>query len=409
MTEHTTTPGGATPERDYAEAVAAHTRADRERATARPVDAQVASAEQYSAEDAKPGWRSTFLGADTPGRATNMSWGSVFAGVAVAIATLVVFSFLGAAIGLGTFDPASSNPGEGFGFGMGLWAVCSIVIALGLGGYVTGALAVKGGLLHGLTTWATTIIVATVAVWLGISAALGAVGSAIGSVGNAAGSAVGGVAQASGNAVSEAASAISDNLDVQWDSVEAQTEKILADTGEETLQPDYLRGQVDGATDDISAAAKDLVVNPENYETILSDLGDSLQQRVDSVTKDIDRDAVAKSVAANTDLNEDEARKAVDNAVEAYNQAQVKAEQALNNAEKTLQDVQAQAKDLVAEGREVAQDVTDTGSTVAIWAFVGLLLSAILTAFAGVWGSRAVVGRNDAGAVRRDADATRRK
>ncbi|MGJ9604219.1 hypothetical protein ACRQF5_05190 [Actinotignum sp. GS-2025b] len=71
--------------------------------------------------------------------------------------------------------------------------------------------------------------------------------------------------------------------------------------------------------------------------------------------------------------------------------------------------MQAQAKDLVAEGREVAQDVTDTGSTVAIWAFVGLLLSAILTAFAGVWGSRAVVGRNDAGAVRRDADATRRK
>ncbi|MGJ9610960.1 hypothetical protein [Actinotignum sp. GS-2025b] len=89
MTEHTTTPGGATPERDYAEAVAAHTRADRERATARPVDARVASAEQYSAEDAKPGWRSTFLGADTPGRATNMSWGSVFAGVAVAIAGLI--------------------------------------------------------------------------------------------------------------------------------------------------------------------------------------------------------------------------------------------------------------------------------------------------------------------------------
>src|SRR5690606_11820790 len=98
-----------------------------------------------------------------------VSWGAIFAGVVTFLAVTVLLSLVTAGIGL-----------TGEGMAAGIWSIIALAIALAAAGYVAGALAVRGGLLHGFLTWATSLVAAVVlAVWLSASA-LGAVGSVVG-------------------------------------------------------------------------------------------------------------------------------------------------------------------------------------------------------------------------------------
>ena len=66
-------------------------------------------------------------------------WGPIFAGLVVAIATQLVLTGLGAAIGLTTLaamDTPQGNTGE-VGAAVGIWSIISLLIALFLGGWVT--------------------------------------------------------------------------------------------------------------------------------------------------------------------------------------------------------------------------------------------------------------------------------
>lgn len=87
-----------------------------------------------------------------------ISWGSVFAGAVVALATQVVLALIGMAIGLATLNPAGGNSpsGTALGAGAAIWLVVSSLIALFVGGYIAARLAGRfNGWLHGLITWGT--------------------------------------------------------------------------------------------------------------------------------------------------------------------------------------------------------------------------------------------------------------
>jgi hypothetical protein len=98
----------------------------------------------------------TFRGFERP--FARISWGAIFAGAVIALATQLVLTLIGAAIGLATLNPASGQSPSGTTLGVGatVWVVISSLISLFLGGYIAGRLGgTFNGWLHGLATWAT--------------------------------------------------------------------------------------------------------------------------------------------------------------------------------------------------------------------------------------------------------------
>lgn len=104
------------------------------------------------------------------GRVSRVSWGAILAGVFTFLALTILLSIAAAAMGL-----AGAS-----GTAAGIWTIITLAVALAAAGYVSGALAVRSGYLHGMLTWATSLVGIVIAVgWLG-SSVLGSVGNAVG-------------------------------------------------------------------------------------------------------------------------------------------------------------------------------------------------------------------------------------
>lgn len=125
-------------------------------------------------------WKENVLGDARPGRVQNVSWGAIFAGVVTFLAIVLLFSLLTAAAGLG-----------GSGTGAAVVTVIGLLLGFFGAGGVAGAMAVRGGLIHGFLTWATSILATVlllVLLTLGTAGAVGGVlGSLVGGLGAAAG------------------------------------------------------------------------------------------------------------------------------------------------------------------------------------------------------------------------------
>lgn len=173
--------------------------------------------------DESPG-RDSFLGTDHGYRATNASWGAIFAGVFMFFAVMLVLGLVSAGLGLAEAD----------GIAVGIWSAIALIISLGIAGFVAGALAVRAGLLHGLVTWAASLVGLLVLVgWLG-AGLLGAVGGAIGGVTQTAAS----VTETNTTEIAETAE------DVDQQEVENTAESAAEDAGQ----------QFEESQDDLAAA-----------------------------------------------------------------------------------------------------------------------------------------------------------
>jgi hypothetical protein len=123
----------------------------------------------------------TFRGFERP--FARISWGAIFAGALIALATQLVLTLVGAAIGLATLNPAAgqSPSSTTLGIGTAVWVVISSLMSLFLAGYIAGRLAgTFNGWLHGLATWATVTVLA---ILLLTTAAGGLLGAASGVAG----------------------------------------------------------------------------------------------------------------------------------------------------------------------------------------------------------------------------------
>jgi hypothetical protein len=133
---------------------------------------------------------SRFGGFSFFGSRSRISWGAVLAGAAVAAATSLLLSLLGAALGAGSISDLGASPSEATArnVGGGIWTMLDLALSMALGGYVASRLSGThshlDGELHGITMWA-------IATLLGVLAFAHAVGGAMESIGFGAGPAMG--------------------------------------------------------------------------------------------------------------------------------------------------------------------------------------------------------------------------
>lgn len=127
---------------------------------------------------------------------TNISWGGVFAGVAIALSLHLLLNLLGLAIGAGVIDPAQNDTPTAASLSTGsvIWMIVSGIIAAFVGAYVasrmSGRVVRSTGALHGLTTWAVTTLVVFYMLTTSVGALVGGAFSGVTSVFSGAGSTI---------------------------------------------------------------------------------------------------------------------------------------------------------------------------------------------------------------------------
>jgi hypothetical protein len=288
-----------------------------------------------------------------------LSWGAVFAGLAIATALQLVLSTLGAAIGLAAFDPNSSA--KSFGIGTALWAVLSLLVALFLGGSTTGRLAGvlsrTDGFLHGALLWALSTLLTLWLLSRGVGAVAGTTFRALGSVvGATAGAVAQGAATAAGGAVSAAAGAAADG-DVD---VRQQISELLRQTGDPALRPDSLAA-------DAKAAGQTATRGPADNDAAAQDIEALVRDRA----RNIDRNDVVNIIAARTGRSRAEAEQLADRVTQAATDARGRLSQ-------TTQQVTQQVR---TEGPRVAEQAASGASTGLWFALLGMGLGLAAAVF----------------------------
>jgi hypothetical protein len=265
-----------------------------------------------------------------------ISWGAVLAGAVIVIAVHVSLSLLGFGIGLSTVDPAAGDTPQptSFGIGAGIWWVVSNLIALVIGGYVAARLSgmpVRGdGVIHGLLTWAVTLLVTIYLLTTSVGAI---VGGAFNVVGN--------TLSTLGQGVAEAVPQAAEAAGISPGQIQEQVEQLLRPE-----QPGQL-----------------------SAEQARSELTDALRQMVTG--------------------SEQEAAQARERAATIIaRQAGISPEQANQRLDQLQAEVQQRADQAAAQATEAADATASAASTASIWAFVAFVLGAAAGALGGAMGTR---------------------
>ncbi|KQN55414.1 CAP-Gly protein (plasmid) [Erwinia sp. E602] len=322
-----------------------------------------------------------------------ISWGSVIAGVVTAIALSLLFTTLGTSLGLSMLQPKADDVVNGADKAVLAWSVISVVISLACGGFIAGRLAGTDGTVHGFLSWATSLIVASVLGFMAVGGALNMAGSAVGSVASATGSAVSGIGSVAAKAAggtADMAKNLSDRLGFDTKLTAANADdnitEALRKSGVPELQPDYLQSQLQAAGNDVASAVKDLAVSPDSSDAIFDKLGQKLKARVDTVSQSVSRDDVKNALAQNTSMTPEEADKAVDNFIKTRDTTVTQAKQRLDELQGRLNEAKVQYAELKKEAIEKADQAASAGARLALWSFIALLIGAVVSAFAGLWG-----------------------
>jgi len=119
------------------------------------------------------------MAADAPAIGVDrVRWGPILAGVAVALATLLVLTVLGLAVGLAAFQPDEVGA-RTFGTASAIWGIVSALVAFMLGGwfaaYSAGVTGSGNGTLNGVMVGVTSIVLMLWFVGAGLGNLLGAV------------------------------------------------------------------------------------------------------------------------------------------------------------------------------------------------------------------------------------------
>ncbi|MDW5312977.1 PhnA-like protein [Rhizobium sp. PL01] len=270
--------------------------------------------------------------ASTTAALNKVSWGAIFAGVAIALSTQFLLNLLGVGIGAAVFDPATYDNPEASTFSIagGLWFVVAGIIASFAGGYVASRLSGRpsnstGGY-QGLTSWAVTTLIVLYLLTTSVGALVGGAFSGLSSV-------VSGVGSTAATAVTAAAPALTNSTNPMG-RIEQQ---IRSTTGNDPQ-----------AFQDAAVSAMQAVV-----------MGDE-------ATADDARNRAAEAIAKSQGIPVEQARAQVD------------------QYEKTYRDNMAAAKQ---KAIDAAQAATAAVSAGAILGFVALALGAIAAWFGGIYGT----------------------
>lgn len=125
---------------------------------------------------------------DTINAKNRVQWGPIIAGVLTAIATLLILTVLGLAVGSSALEPR--DVGEKLATGAAIWGAISAIIAFFLGGYVAAKTAAVGGvgsgMINGLMVGAAILALVLYLTSTGVGSLIGTLGSNIGDLTNVA-------------------------------------------------------------------------------------------------------------------------------------------------------------------------------------------------------------------------------
>jgi hypothetical protein len=132
----------------------------------------------------------------------SISWGAILGGFVSGMASYLVLTLMGLAVGLSAIDPQSGEPVGRVPMMTGIWTGLSMVASAFIGGYVatrlSGLTRKTDGLLHGFVAWGVSTLFFTYLVTTSVGTVLGgafsALGTGIKATGGAATGAVGAVA-----------------------------------------------------------------------------------------------------------------------------------------------------------------------------------------------------------------------
>ncbi|PZM14842.1 PhnA-like protein [Rhizobium tubonense] len=263
-----------------------------------------------------------------------VSWGAIFAGVAVALAVQFLLNLLGVGIGAAVVNPAKyDNPDPStFSIAGGLWFVLAGLIASFVGGYIASRLSGRAsnstGGYHGLTAWAVTTLVVLYLLTTSVGALVGGAFNGLSSI-------VSGVGSTAATAVTAAAPAVANSAN-PLGGIEQQIRDASGGTDPKALQ--------NAAVSAVQAAVTG-----------------------DKAKADDARTRAADAIAKAQNIPVDQARTQVDQYIKTYND--------------TMEAAKAQALD-------AAQTATKAVSAGAILGFVALLLGAIAAWFGGIYGTK---------------------
>jgi hypothetical protein len=276
---------------------------------------------------------------------SQIRWTAVIAGFVVGLASQMVLTLLGLAIGAWTVDLQEAEPAKGIPMGAGIWTGLSMLLSAFIGGYVTarlsGASLASDGLYHGSVVWGVTWLVFA---WLTTTAMV----TMIGGIFSAFGSGLQAIGQTAAQGVSAAASKVADKTDlsnVSSEGLRHQIESLLSATQKPELQPGELKKDAGNVT------AQSQAGQPVSQVT---DAGVAeLRQKLMA----LDRDAAMNVLTTKFGLSEPQAREVVQSSIGMIDPLKQKA-----------QDVKAQSVDM-------ADRTIKNLATAALWLFLLAMLS----------------------------------
>lgn len=319
-----------------------------------------------------------------------ISWGSIFAGTFSAMGVWIVMVLLGMALGFKMLKPKDEHPLSGMGAAFSGWTFFSILVSMAAGGFVAGLTASHHGLEHGFVVWALVLWVSMVFWMLAMGAAARMAGSAVKSVGSGAAGAASSMGKGAMHAAANAFSDLRENvhLDFDTDKMNESVMDILRDTGAETLQPEYLHEQMRQARSDLRELVHQLSMNPSDMQPAIGRFLDKQKERLDSLTKDIDRETAVHTLMNHRHIPQDEAEKMVNDAISAYNHAVRKARESLSEARAQVEDVRRHVEEMSDRAREKADEMSSTAAKGALGLAIALIVAALVSMGAGWCGAR---------------------
>jgi len=122
---------------------------------------------------------------DLPVR-NRVQWGPIVAGLLTTIASLIVLSVLGLAIGASAFEPRDS--GESIGTAAAIWGGVTAIVSFFIGGWIAAKTAAVGGrgsgMINGFMVGATALALILYLTGAGLGNLFGTVGANIGDIAN---------------------------------------------------------------------------------------------------------------------------------------------------------------------------------------------------------------------------------
>lgn len=326
--------------------------------------------------------RETPVGATTA--ISRVSWGAIFAGGAVAVALMILFTTFGVGIGAAVLDPQyDQNPGSGLGIGSGIYLIVTQLIALGAGGFVAARLAgvprLVSSVLHGAAVWAIATIFLAWAAVTGAGAMFGAASSVIGSTASATASAGAAVVPDDLSLPDPAQLAGSVSLDALPEELQATlrekgvTEENIKAEATEAFRDVFSQEEQDAALTQARATLGDMLQSPGDVGADLSAFFDDLVGGENAIISEADRQQAMTVLEQRLDISPEEAEGIVQSVQDGM-------QTTLDEAEAAIEQARVQAV-------ETAQAASDAIATTALLLSLASLLG-LAAACGGAFGGR---------------------